>query len=678
MAVTDRDREGGKGLPPNDRPSKRRKRAKARDTLLGARGDTARWYTLDGKELARAVNNIADVLYRDQQSRRTRYKLNQSLFEGFPMTAYTAEGYTRLPADGVYDDPDPRRLIRSAVQTARAEIYSKQKPKGQAQTSGADWKTRRKAQKLDRLHEGILNQRQGGYPNVWALMWDRGAEAATQGTGPVKVVLDVEAEQVVHEEVPCCELYYDPCEGKNPRTLTQLSPIDTDVAIGKFCQKEGDDGGNLRRRLAIESAQPFERGDSARTPKTTRPVRMTEIWRLPDGPTRPGRRAVVIGDEVMDESEWVAPAFPFVFLHWERHRNSPWGQGIAQEGERAAMNANDLHDRLLSRQRIAAGKRTYYTAAVGIDVELLKGNDEETLIPVPAGAPFPTSDVSPPFGPAEVQFAEMEVRNFWDSTGISQVSAAARREQGVDSGAAIRTLNDTKAGRQLDKAQNFEQAFVDLAYQHLYRARELAAINPKAVLRYPGGRVLRDVAVADCLIDDKDFSWNIAPAANLPNDPAGRQSLVGELYASQIISQETYKQLLNWPDLEKELNVSSVEQEYIDSLIDKYLDADPDKWQAGDYESPEGFLLDKNTALLRVSAAYFQAKIDKAPTFNTDLLRRYAQELDVLIQRAMSAQAAAQAPPPGMPPGPGGPMLPAPIPGPGLPAGPPAPPMLGP
>lgn len=662
-------------LPPNDRPSRRKpkkaaKKRGSRDTFLAPRGDTARWHTLTGSEMAAAVNNIADTLYRDQSSRRTRYRVNQSLFEGFPMSSYTAEGYSRLPIDGVYDDPDPRRLIRSAIQTARAEIYSKQKPKGQAQTSGADWKTRRKAQKLDRLHEGVLNQRQGSYPNVWALMWDRGAECATQGTAPIKVILDVEAEQIVHEEVPCCELYYDPCEGKNPRTLLQLSPIDTDLAVSRFCHVEGDDAGNLRRRAAIESAQPFERGDSTRTPKTTRPVRLTEIWRLPDGPKRPGKTAIVIGTEVMAEGDWVAPAFPFVFLHWERHRNSPWGQGIAQEGERAALNANDLHDRLLARQRLAAGKRTYYMAQ-SLDVELLKGNDEETLIPYQAGMTPPTSDITPPFGPAEVQFAEMEVRNFWDSTGISQVSAAARREQGVDSGAAIRTLNDTKAGRQLDKAQNFEQAFVDLAYQHLYRARELAALNPKAVLRYPGGKVLRDVAVSDCLIEDKDFAWNIAPAANLPNDPAGRQSLVGELYASQIISQETYKQLLNWPDLDKELNVASVEQEYIDSLIDKYLDADEKEWSAGDYESPEGFLLDKNTALLRVSAAYFQAKIDKAPTFNSDLLRRYAQELDVLIARAAGMAAAAAGPPPGAPP-----MMPAPIPGPGLPAGPP--PMPGP
>src|SRR5688572_32070749 len=57
-----------------------------------------------------------------------------------------------------------------------------------------------------------------------------------------------------------------------------------------------------------------------------------------------------------------------------------------------------------------------------------------------------------PFSPVEMQMLEYAVANFWDSIGISQVSAAARREKGIESGVAMMTLNDTKAGRQLVKA----------------------------------------------------------------------------------------------------------------------------------------------------------------------------------------------------------------------------------
>lgn len=654
-----------------------KKKTKRDPGWTDGRSDRARWYELEGQSKAEAVLRLADQLYSDQSSRRTRYKTNVQLFEKLALANYGADAYYRTDVGGIFADQDPRGLIRSAVQTARAEIYSKQKPKGQFQTSGATWKTRRKAQKLDKLHEGVLNQRQPGHINAWSVMQDAGTEAAIQGTGCVRVDLDMDAKAFVHYLVPVCELYHDPAEGLTPRTLIQQSPIDSDEAIRKYCRRTDDPGGNIRRRMAIESAPVFERADGQRTPRITRQVREITIWRLPDGPDLPGHTCTVIGDEIMAEGyandgKWAAPAFPIVKVSWEKHRGSPWGQGIPQEGERNAYNANDLHERLLSRAKLAAGKRTFVWAG-SCDVEQLKGNDEDTIVVIDQSAKgLPTETTVPPFGPAEVQFAEMEARNFWDSLGVSQVSAAARREPGVDSGAAQRTLNDTKAGRQLDKAQNFENSHVDLAYQHVYRARDLYALDPEAVLTWPGGRVLREVAIADVLVDDKDFSVTIAPAANLPNDPAGRQALVGELYASQIISQETYKQLLNWPDLEKELNVSGTETEYIDSLIDKYLDADEGDWDAGDYESPEGFLLDKNSALLRISAAYFQAKIDKAPAFNTDLLRRYAQELDMLIARAAEAKAAAMAPPapaPGMMPGPAGAGLPgSPMP-PGMPPG---------
>jgi hypothetical protein len=651
--------------------NKRTKRPKSDPGLLDGRNSRSRWHLLPPKQMAEAVQEFSDRLFRDQSSRRTRYARNSRLFEGLALSNYSAESYFRFGDPGGFLDDDPRRLIRSAVQTARAEIYSKQKPKGQAQTSGADWKTRRKAQKLDKLHEGALNQRQGEYPNAWALFQDAGVEAAIQGDGPVKIYNDYDEMRMMHKQVPVCELYTDPAEGKSPRTLVQVSPIDVDDAIARFCHDAKDPAGNIRRRLAIEKAKPFDSsspGVSARG--ATMPVRYVEIWRLPMY-GEPGRTAIVIGSELMQPSEeWTAPSFPFVFVRWERHRGSPWSMGIAQEGERSAINANDLHERLLDRQRNAAGKRTFYYAA-SVDVEQLKGNDAETLIPVAEGRPFPQETVVPPFGQGEVMFADSVVRIFWDGVGVSQTSAAARREPGIDSGAAQRTLNDTKAGRQLDKAQNFEQAVADAAYQHVYRARELHARDPEAVLRWPGGRVMKEVALADCLIDDKDFSFSVAPASNLPKDPAGRQALVGELYASQIISQETYRQLLQWPDLEKELDISSIETEYIDSLIDKYLDADEEGWKLGDYESPEGFLLDKQAAVLRVGAAYFQAKIDKAPAFNTDLLRRYALELDELIKRASAAQAAVAAPPPGMPM----PAAGAGLPGAPAPMGPP--PMMG-
>ena len=117
----------------------------------------ARWHELKGREMANEVADIANDLYQKQSQRRSRYLRNQQLYERVALSSYGAAGYyTADHLGGV--DGDKLGLIRSAVQTGHAEIYAKQKPKPQFQTSGAEWKLCRKAQKLDKVCEGTLAQ----------------------------------------------------------------------------------------------------------------------------------------------------------------------------------------------------------------------------------------------------------------------------------------------------------------------------------------------------------------------------------------------------------------------------------------------------------------------------------------------------------------------------------------
>jgi hypothetical protein len=119
--------------------------------------------------------------------------------------------------------------------------------------------------------------------------------------------------------------------------------------------------------------------------------------------------------------------------------------------------------------------------------------------------------------------------------------------------------------------------------------------------------------------------------------------MVQNLYNSQMISQETAKGLMGWPDLDAELNVENAEYEYIDCLIERYLDADPDTWDQGDYQAPEGFIANKVQALRRFASAWFRLRIDQQALppeerlkaeFNAQLLTRYIRELDGLIAKS--------------------------------------------
>ena len=603
------------------------------------------WFDLPAKEMGGEVTKLIDSYKTSQAGRRAAYVRNLELYEGRVLGGYSAHGYMQEQAAMLIDRLG---LIRSAVSTAVSTIYAPQKPKPQFQTLGASWATRRKAYKLDRVCEGILNQQQGRWQNVWALMADISVDTALHGVGVVKVVANRARKRIEHEWIALPDLFVDPAEGRNPQCIYERGRIDRGQALARY----------PGAKRAIASAPEYEwfGATSGGMRRTNDVVELKYAYRLPQSTEEPGRMATVIGDTVVDEAEWTAPAFPYVFLLWEPWRDGFWASGIADEGGRQAEECADLDARLFARELIASNKKIYYREG-SVNAEELTLNDASVAIKVLQGGEFPQETLVPAFSPVDLDYLRERKTNYWDSIGISQVSAAARREQGVQSGVAMMTLNDTKAGRQLIKAQRYEQAYVDLAKQYVWRLRELAEENKDFMVTWPGKTLMRQVKWRDADTEDDEFSVTVAPSSSLPHDPAGRQEMVQTMYGSGLISQETAKGLIGWPDLDSELNVENAEYEYIDQLIERYLDADPDTWGAGDYEAPEGFIMNKMQALRRFSSAWFRARIDQRTLANDEekakaefciqIIVRYIQELDRLMVAEQPPPAPAM---PGVPP----------------------------
>jgi hypothetical protein len=637
------------------------------------------WHKLDRREMGQEVSRLFDTYKKEQSARRTRYIRNLEMYENRPLGGYSAHGYYTSES-GEWQNPDRLGIVRSMVASAVASIYAPQKPKPQFQTLGATWSTRRKAYRLDRICEGILNQREGEHVNKWAFTIDASVDCVLQGVAPIKVVSDTVEMRVAEKLIPHPDIYTDPAEGRNPKNLFQREPIDAAYALQLW----------PKARSAIVGSKPYEWFGKAFTkkPRASKVVELQYAWRLPYGPKQPGRWCAVINSEVVDEGEWTAPAFPFIWLGWERHRDGFWWSGVADEIYDLAMRAGELDLRLFHRMLIASGKKIFFEEG-SVNEQDLTLNDAVVGVSVGPGTPFPQETLVPPFSPMELEYRDAKIRDAWDASGLSQVSAAARREPNVQSGIAQLTLNDTKAGRQLTKGQRYENLYVDRAHQYVWRLRELAEKDPKFAVTYPGKNLLRTYQWSDNDIDDEAFSVTVAPSSALPHDPAGRQEMVSQLYSSALIDQEQAKNLIGWPDLEGELNVENAESEYVDMLIDKYLDAEAGKFSMLDYQAPEGFLMNKMYALRRFTSAWARARIDQATLpqdeqaaadFNIGLLVRWIKELVRMMQppvpRAGEGPVQQGIAPPILPAGPGVPpgMPPgAPMP---MPPGPPGPPPM--
>lgn len=609
------------------------------------------WAEQEGDELGGTISRTIDHFRRTQRGRVDRYLYNQSLFEGRKLTGNAGSDYLDHDGDGgEWHDADRLRLIRSAVQTAVADVYARQKPKPQFLTSGADWRIRRRAKKWDKLCEGILAQRQGRWIDMWAMSADAATEATLQGIAPIRVLWNDVQNRLDHELVPHIDLFVDYLEGREPQNLFYAQPFGEAKALRMWTEdvKITEDE-KYKRIRAIKGAPEYSRFqvNAMEAPRASRIIRQDCAWQLPMGPGDPGKYAISINGTLMYESEWTSPAFPFACIRWEDHRDGFWASGLGDEGRVLAADAGELDGRLIARAIVSSGKRTYI-AKGSVNKQDMMANDEEVLVEVEQGMSDPRETVVPPFASGEFEFAQARKQYFWDAIGISQTNAAARREPGPDSGLAIRLQNDINTGRQMQKSKNFENFFVDLAHQYVWRLSEVAETKPDHIIRWPGKTVMNEIKLEDARIPQDSFFIRVAPASQLPNDPSGRQAMIQQAFNSGWISADTAKSLVAWPDLDKELEGTQAEAEYIDSLLDRYLDADEGTFdESVDYESPEGMLMNKERALLRFLQTRFQAKVERAPEYNIQLLTRYIRELESELATSRQAEAALQQGAPG-------------------------------
>lgn len=617
----------------------------------------------DKEERGFAIQNQIATLKKGTAGRRSRALANLELYERRKLAGFNAQSWENSGFIEARDDKDRLCLIQSAIETAKATLYAPQKPKPQFQTLGATWAARRTAYIADRACEGVINQPQEGFSNVWEQMWDLATDAMVTGTGLLKVTADRENKRIATQIVSMVNCFVDPIEGRNPVHFFEEQPIAREDVKRLYGNK-----------VDLSTVASYEWGASYERSLHSEIIPIQHAWRLPYSKDEPGRWATTVGGKVLDEGEWSCPAFPFVVLRWIPSRLSFWGIGIPDQVRNLSDEVSDYDLRLWLRAIAASGKRIYYFDGV-VNESDLTSNEAVQPVKVSQGTPgLPQESIVPPFTDAEFNYRERKIQNFWDAVGISQVSAAARREQGLSSGIALMTLNDTKAGRQLTKGQAFENSFVQLARQIVWRIQELLEKDPGYAVSWPGKRLLQKIdakALAD--LEDDQYSVSVAPAYSLPHDPAGRQEMVQQLFRSGIIQAETAKQLIGWPDLDKEMDQS--ETEYIDELIHVFLQAEEDEWTADDYEAPEDTIVDVVGALDRFRKAWFRARIDRRgltreerakADFNIKLLENWMAAASKMLKNRMAAMAppapggaapGGQAPPPPAPP----PALPSPV-----------------
>lgn len=621
-----------------------------------------RWWTQEGTALAESLCDICAQVQNNDQPRRERYRRFLSLYEGRPVSLESDDFVVAAGADW---DPPLENLIRSACDTAQADIAGRQRPKPMFMTTGADWKARRRAKKQDMFVEAQMCLPQGAYEDTWQVMLTGFHDSTKIGDGIIKVWGDTEQEKVRVERCFPWEIYVDARDARygDPQNLFHVYTMDRDIAIDLFCNVEGDAEGNAIREAALESAEATTSSAFDLTKRVVDSVKIREAWRLPLNDKKPGKHAIVVDGCALVEEEWTRPNFPFLRIPWNRSSVGYWGIGIAEEGERQQMELNDISARMSDRIKICSTRRTYVNPdAVKIE-DMQIGGESEIIIALKDMSQRPSEEPVNPISPAEFQYKQDTITRFYELRGVSQMTANAQKPPGVDAAVAMQTLNDIQTVRFLPKARGYETAFVTLGKLFVQAAHDVAKKNGGFLVKWPGKRFLRELNWNEVSLGEDTYQVRVAPVSQFSRDPAAVIETAKEFMDLGIISPEMFAKMVQLPDFDDMMNRKTAETEWIEELMNRYLDAmsDAELKKLGGYETPEPFFTNPPAVVAQCVAIYWEAKRDGAPEFCLSLIRRYITEMMPPEAPPVQEQAPIASGAPGMvPPGAVPPPMPAP------------------
>jgi hypothetical protein len=214
----------------------------------------------------------------------------------------------------------------------------------------------------------------------------------------------------------------------------------------------------------------------------------------------------------------------------------------------------------------------------------------------------------------------------YEIIGISQLSAQSNKPSGLDSGKALREFNDIETERFMSVGVRYEQAFLDASSIILDLAREIFQDTGEFKVRVKGQSFVKTIDWADVDMEEDKYMMAVFPTSALSATPSARLQDVTELMQAGFITKEDGMKLLDFPDLKSTTNLYNAAVEDIERTIDKMMDE-------GFYMPPETYQ-NLELGVAKFQQAYLLFKSQNAPEENLELLRRWIEDANSLIERA--------------------------------------------
>lgn len=598
---------------------------------------------------SRQVGKISD----EQSWRENAHLRNVSNYLGVSVQSFDELQRQAKLLRNTQDGSPPATFIMQAVRTSVARIAGRQRPECVVQTSGAEYKTRMQSRKLTKFLKGQFHEKQGEYSTIYELGLQLYRDQEVFGEGVAKVMPNAATRKVeVRRKFPWNVFYdqNDAVEGYAQAIYERMCDVDVEL----LCQSNPEVADRIRTSAHREKGH-------------TMTITVWESYSKPRRAGECGRHVIVAGDCVLLDEEFHRDTFPYVWMIGERAFFGQYGMSnvdfTAQTQERAARLLEEMYE---NTTLLAGGfldvEKGAYPGERGKN-ELTTNERLKVLERVKGFAPAQVT-MPQPFSPQTLQLFERMRQLVMETYAVSDFMAQGRKEPGINSGIALRNMNDLQDLNFLPKAIMYENWFARAGEQMLHAVNDLVRRYgaPGVTATLPsGGGFLESIEWKTIKLGEESlYTVTVKPVSSFADEYAARLEMINELQQAGHWDGETAGRVITSmnPDIEAESNRINGQYHWVERIIDEILDAD---YVPGEdpitYQSPDPFM-NLVSALKQMKDAYTEVSGWARPKKERDALmfekkreamRAWMKECIELIKRAQSPES----PPPGAaPPGP--------------------------
>ena len=532
-------------------------------------------------------------------------------------------------------------IVRRQVDTATAAL-SKNRPVPMGLTSGGNYSEQRRAKNISKFFEGILDE-----VKFWPKRTLRIRDAGIVGSGfalNYRVGRKMVHDRIFKREVRVCPI---DAERGNPRSLYIGRLVDKLILAERFPQHAD--------KIYEASVDCGDGTWSSINEDSHHLALLIEGWHLPSGEgAKDGAHVIALNNVTLRNDSYHRDVFPVSKLDYCPPNAGYYGTGLAQMLEGLQYEVNSVSLRLQERHYLMG---TYVLCEAGSDIEY-EQIDNGTLTEVRYAGAMPKFET-----PAA---AHPDLFNWWrelrtsvpaEITGLSNFATRSEKPQGIIAAKAIRMVSDSTIENLTPQGRASEEDVIDTCWQFFDLAEEIYAETGKETetareqkkkkpapymisveTKKHGRTLLEELDYAKVRIDKKNFKLRTFPTNFLRGTPEEQMQSVNEMVEAGFLSQDEAIILLDFPDLQRVMNLRTASRHLIERTLESFVEAE-DPTADGVYvypEPPMGLVLCKALAIM----TWLDEKLNGAPEGNLKLLMDFYLDAEAEIQKEKAAEPA--------------------------------------